>query len=147
MTFGAAGDLSPSTPDAEHFFSGAVRRILKFLLVAALVLLVPTWWFFGLVTSVGFLAGALVSWLNFQFLARGIEGIASRIVDHHSRERSAAVLLRFALRYVLVAGVAYAIFGSSAGAFRGFLFGVCLPALAMLMEAAYEGYSVVRRGY
>jgi ATP synthase I chain len=147
MTAGAVQDVPPGAQEAERFFAGAVRRILKFLWVATVFLAGPVWGFFGGTSAVGFVAGALVSWLNFQSLAHGVEGIAARIVDRNSRERGQVIILRFVLRYVLVAVVAYAIFKSSAEAFQGFLFGVCLPVAAMLMEAAYEGFSAFRRGY
>jgi hypothetical protein len=140
-------DLGTGDTREERFLEGAIRRILKFLLVATVLLLVPAWWFFDLPAAAGLAAGALVSWFNFQSLARGVEGMASRIVDRHSQERGQIVILRFLLRYVLVAGIAYAIFIGSAQAFRGFLFGVCLPVAAMLMEAAYEGYWAFRRGH
>ncbi|HZE26525.1 MAG TPA: ATP synthase subunit I [Terriglobales bacterium] len=147
MTGSGAEDVPSCRPDPEDFFGGATRRIPKFLLSITAALVLPVWWFFGVRVTVGFVAGALVSWINFQSLARGVAGIASRIVERHSRERGQIIVLRFVLRYVLVAGVAYAIFTGSAQAFRGFLFGVCLPAAAMLMEAAYEGYTALRRGY
>lgn len=140
------GDGSGSG-DVEVFFAGAVDRILKFTLAISALLAAPVWWFFGLPVAGGFVAGGVVSWLNFKALARGVEGIASRIVDQQSRERGRIVIIRFLLRYVLVAGIAYAIFKGSTQAFYGFLFGVCLPAAAMLTEAAYEGYMVFRRGY
>jgi hypothetical protein len=136
-----------AVPDPERFFAGAVRRILKFLTIISGILVLPVAWLFGRTAAAGFLAGALVSWLNFRALARGVEGIAERIVERHSRERGSVLALRFLLRYVLVAGIAYAIFKGSTQAFRGFLFGVCVPVAAMLAEATYEGYMAFRRGY
>lgn len=133
--------------DSELFFAGALRRILKFILLLAAILLAPLVWIYGLWATAGFALGAFVSWLNFRELARSVEAIASRIVDQHSKERGQVIVLRFLLRYVLVAVVAYVIFIRSSVAFRGFLFGVCLPAVAMLIEAGYEGYSAFRRGY
>jgi len=142
---------TPPTPlansQAEVFYAGAIRRILQMLLLLTLVLTVPVAWRWGMAPAAGFLAGAGVSWLNFHALARGVEGLAERIVQAHSRERGRLVILRFLLRYLLVGAVAYAIFKSSSQAFRGFLFGVCLPVLAMLSEAAYEAYAALRRGY
>jgi hypothetical protein len=147
MTLRGADDTRPNGSGTELFFEGAVGRILKFTLVIAAILVAPVCWFFGLPVTIGFVAGALVSWMNFRVLKRGVESIASRIVDRHSRERGQIVVLRFLLRYVLVAAIAYAIFKGSIQAFRGFLFGVCLPVAGMLTEAAYEGYSTFRRGY
>ncbi|HYU46534.1 MAG TPA: hypothetical protein VEK84_10200, partial [Terriglobales bacterium] len=86
-----------------------------------------------------------VSYINFLALARGVEGLAERIVDRHSREKGRKIVLRFLMRYGLVATVAYAIFKSSGLAFRGFLWGVCLPVAAMLLEAGFEAYIAFRR--
>lgn len=149
MTSGGSAGAQPEDGNsaAEHFYSGAIRRILRFLLILTVSFTVPVGILFGLAAAGGFAAGALVSWINLRALARGVEGLANRIVEAHSRERGQIVVLRFLLRYVLVTGVAYAIFKGSTLAFRGFLFGVCLPVGAMLMEAAYEGYSAARRGY
>jgi hypothetical protein len=130
-----------------RFYSGAVRRILRILLVLSLVVPMPVWHFYGLAAAAGLFLGSLVSWLNFQSLSRSVEGLADRIVDAHSRERGMAVVMRFLLRYVFVGIVAYVIFRGSSQAFRGFLFGLCLPVAAMLCEAAVEAYAALRRGY
>ncbi|HLW88547.1 MAG TPA: ATP synthase subunit I [Terriglobales bacterium] len=142
----------PSPPPAadvaaEQFYSGAIRRILRILAVLAIAVAVPIWLAFGLATMLGFSAGAAASWLNFQSLARGVEGLADRIVNAHSQERGSMVVARFLLRYLLVGIVAYAIFKGSFYAFRGFLAGLCLPVAAVLSEAVYEAYAAFRRGY
>lgn len=144
---GAAPIDVPPNPQADHFYAGAVRRIVRVLLVLALISPLPVWRFYGTLAAAGFFLGALVSWFNFKSLARSVEGLADRIVETHSRERGGIVVLRFLLRYVLVGIVAYAIFRGSLQAFRGFLFGLCLPVGAMLCEAAFEAYSALRRGY
>ena len=140
------GDSS-THPGAEQFFANAVRRIPKFLLTISALALLPVAWAFGFLAVAGFASGALVSWFNFRALARGVEALGDRIVEQHSRERGHVVVMRFLLRYLLVAAIGYGIFQGSLGAFRGFLFGVCAPVPAMLMEAAYEAYAALRRGY
>jgi hypothetical protein len=137
----------PQPARNEQFFAGAVSRILRFTLVIGALLLLPTWWRFGVATALGFAAGAALSWINFQSLRRGVEGLAERVAGHQSSQRGGVVVFRFVLRYLLVAACAYAIFKGSRQAFEGFLFGVCLPVAAMLVEAAYETYMVFRRGY
>jgi hypothetical protein len=134
-------------PIADQFYAGAIRRILKGLIGFGLVLTVPVWWLCGAACASGFAAGAAVSWLNFQSLASGVEGLAGRITEAQSQERGRVVVGRFLLRYLLVGIVAYAIFKSSSQAFPGFLYGLCLPVAAMLSEAAYEAYGALRRGY
>jgi hypothetical protein len=134
-------------PEVELFYSGAIRRVLLVLAVLAAALVAPVWLALGVATALGFAAGAAASWLNFHSLARGVEGLADRIVNTHSQERGAMVVARFLLRYLLVGIVAYAIFKGSFYAFRGFLAGLCLPVAAILSEAAYEAYAAFRRGY
>jgi hypothetical protein len=136
-----------SASPAEHFYGGATRRILRFLLFLTPLATAIVAWRLGWAYAGGFLAGAVVAWLNFRWLARGVEGLAERIVAAHSRERGFAVVGSFVLRYLLVGGVAYAIFYGSSQAFRGFLIGLCLPVAAMLCEAAYEAQAAIRRGY
>jgi hypothetical protein len=138
---------SAASAAAEQFYSGAIRRVLRILAVLAVALVVPVWLVFGMAPTLGFVAGAAVSWLNFHSLSRGVEGLADRIVNAHSRERGSIVVARFLLRYLLVGIVAYAIFKGSFYAFRGFLAGLCLPVAAILSEAAYETYAAFRRGY
>ena len=137
----------PPNPRADPFYAGALRRVLKTLVVLGAVIPFPIWWIYGLATAAGFFLGATLSWLNFRWLMHGVEGLIDRLIDAHSRERGASVVLRFALRYVLVAIVAYAIFKSSFEAFRGFLFGLGVPVAAILSEAAYEAYVALRYGY
>jgi small-conductance mechanosensitive channel len=134
-------------PRAEPFYAGALRRIVRILLVLAVLLPAGIWWRYGFATAAGFFLGAAVSWLNFKSLVRGVEGLMERIVEAHSRERGASIVLRFLLRYVLVGIVAYAIFRGSSQAFGGFLFGLGLPVAAILGEAAYEVYAALRYGY
>lgn len=142
-----AGVELPPSPQAERFYAGAVRRIVRILLILAVIAPFPVWRFYGLAAAAGFFLGAFLSWVNFKSLARSVEGLAGRIVEAHSRERGGAVVFRFLLRYLLVGIVAYAIFRGSSQAFRGFLFGLCLPVGAMLCEAAWEAYAALRRGY
>lgn len=136
-----------SNPRAESFYASALRRIVRTLLILAMVLPVGVWWCYGFAAAAGFFLGAAVSWLNFKSLVRGVEGLIDRIVDAQSRERGGSVVLRFLLRYVLVGIVAYAIFRGSFEAFRGFLFGLGVPVAAILSEAAYEAYVALRYGY
>jgi hypothetical protein len=129
----------------ERFYAGAIRRILRMLVAIGGILSVPVWWWYGALAACGFVAGVAVSWLNFHSLSRGVEGLASRVVEAHSGERGRVVILRFLLRYLLVGIVAYAIFRGSFQAFRGFLFGLCVPVLAMMSEAVFEAHAAMRR--
>lgn len=131
--------------EAERFYAGAVRRILRTLLILAAILAGLVAWRYGWPSACGFVAGAGISWMNFHWLATSVDRLGERIVDASSRESGKAVVAGIVLRYLLVGITSYAIFKSSAQAFRGFLFGLCLPVLAMMGEAAHEAYVALRR--
>jgi len=140
---------NPETPAAdlrlEAFYARAIPRMLRIMLAASALLLAPAFWFYGWAGAIGFAAGAAVSYINFRALTRGVEGLAERIVHQHSQEKGRKIVLRFLMRYALVAVVAYAIFKGSALAFRGFLAGLCVPVAAMMIEAGFEAYVALRR--
>src|SRR5208283_1236525 len=122
-----------------------IPRLLRNMAVAGVLLLGPALWFYDWAGAIGFAFGAAVSYINFRSLTRGVEGLADRIVNRNSREKGGKILLRFVVRYGLVGAVAYAIFKGSSVAFRGFLWGLCLPAAALMVEAVWEGYAAFRQ--
>ena len=127
------------------FSARAIPRMLRIMLVTSVLLLVPAFRFCGWRGAIGFAAGAAVSYINFVALMRGVESLADRIVNQQSQEKGRKIVLRFLVRYGLVALVAYAIFKSSALAFRGFLWGLCVPVAAMMIEAGFEAYAAFRK--
>jgi ATP synthase I subunit len=122
-----------------------MARVLRNILVASVLLLGLAFWFYRGAGSIGFAFGAALSYLNFLTLRRGVEGLADRVVNRSSREKGGRIILQFLVRYALVAVVAYAIFKGSSVAFRGFLWGLCVPVPALMAEAFWEGYVAFRR--
>jgi hypothetical protein len=131
--------------DEQTIYERIVPRLLRNMVVLGMLLVGPTFWFYGWAGSIGFAFGAVISYVNFRSLTRGVEGLADRIVNQNSREKGSRIVLRFLVRYGLVGSVAYAIFINSTVAFRGFLWGLCVPVAALMAEAAWEGYSAFRR--
>jgi ATP synthase I chain len=134
------------TIDDRTKYERIIPRVLRNMLVVSALLLGPAFWFYGWAGSIGFAFGAGVSYVNFRSLTRGVEGLADRIVNRNSREKGGWIVLRFVVRYGLVGAAAYAIFKSSSLAFRGFLWGLCVPVAALMAEAVWEGYGAFRRG-
>jgi len=122
-----------------------IPRVLRNMLVVSVLLVGPAFWFYGWAGSIGFAFGAAVSYVNLRSLTRGVEGLADRIVNRNSGEKGGLIILRFVVRYGLVGAAAYAIFKSSPTAFRGFLWGLCVPVAALMAEAVWEGYTAFRR--
>ena len=133
------------SPPFDSFYARAIPRMLRTMLVAGLVLLAPVYWLYGWAGAVGVAAGSAISYINFRTLISGVEALGERIVNRQSKERGWAIVLRFLVRYGLVGIAAYAIFKSSALAFRGFMWGLCLPVAAMMVEAAVEAYAAFRQ--
>jgi hypothetical protein len=131
--------------DDRTIYERIVPRLLRNMAVAGVLLLGPAFWFYRWTGALGFAFGAAVSCVNFRSLTRGIEGVADRIVNRNSREKGGRIILRFVVRYALVGAAAYAIFKCSTLAFRGFLWGLCVPVVALMVEAAWEGYTAIRR--
>ena len=132
--------------ESAAFYGGAVRRILWSIIVLTVIIVPLGWVRFGRAAAEGFFLGAAISYVNFRWLERAVNGLARAIVEFQSQERGGRIVFRFLIRYFLIAMVASVIFMSWPGAFRGMLCGLCVPVAAMMGEAVYEGFSVSRHG-
>ena len=137
----------PTSSLVEAFFEQALPRIRKFLLALAAVGLLTCALLFRWPVSAGFLAGAIVSYVNQLWLERAIDALGARITADQSRERGGVIVFRALLRYVFIAAGAYVIFNVSLAGLYGFLGGVCLPIAAVACEVAVEVFVMLRRGF
>ena len=138
---------SAADDQAARFFDGALRRVTRNILFVAAGATPIVGWRWGLAGLIGFAIGALLAYLNFLWLSRGVEAIADRITEQGSREKGGSAVVKAILRYALVGVAGYAIFKSSDYAFYAFFAGLCLPVAAMLCEAAYELFISLRKGF
>ncbi len=131
---------------ALAFYSGALGRIRRNMLVLGPAAAVGVWaglgWRFGL----GFLIGCAIAYLNFHWLKKAVVALADRITYTGRSVSSSGIVSRFLLRYLLIALAAYVIFRVSIASLYGLLAGLFLPVGAILCEAAYEAYVALRRG-
>ena len=134
-----------SEPDTEqgHFYSGALDRIRKFMLVLGLAAFLTTFSFFGWRIALGFALGGAIAYLNFHWLKKVVAGLADLTIRSGTPASSRGIVHRFILRYLLLAFVAFAILTVSRESLYGLFAGLLLPVTAILCEAAYEGYKVV----
>jgi hypothetical protein len=131
----------------DDFYSGAAARIPWFMAGLCLVLSAAAWWKFGHSYALGFLAGSIVTFLNFQWLKSGVSGLADRVTNTGKAQSGKGIVTRFLLRYVLMAGAAYVILTSFPASLRGLFVGLFLPVGAIACEAAYETYVALARKY
>jgi hypothetical protein len=137
----------PTSAFAEGFLDRALPRIRKFMLALAGLGTLVCVVFFRWPVTAGFVAGAVVSYVNQIWLERAIEALGVRITTQQSHERGGIIVVRALLRYVLIAGGAYVIFNVSLVGLYGFLGGVCLPIAAIACEVAVEVFVVLRHGF
>jgi len=105
---------------------------------------VTAWVAFGWRASLGVLLGAVIAYLNFQWLETGVGGLADRVTNTGKRQSGKGIVVRFLLRYVLLGLAAYAILTSFPASLRGLFAGLFLPVGAIACEAVYELHRVLR---
>ena len=131
----------------DHFFSAAFRRILFTLFILLPCLVLIFWIFYNRRFAVGFLIGGAVAIVNLLSLKKLVIAFADRVIQSGGQQKSSGLVVRFVLRYGLIAGVGYAIFKSSAMSAYGLVAGLAIPAAAIMIEAGYELYGSMRYGH
>jgi len=140
-------DISqPTESVAEHFYSGALDRIRRFMLVLAPLFTAAVWARFGWRPALGFACGCAIAYVNFHWLKRVIAGFADQPTGAAEAKSGTGIVFRFLFRYVLMALGAYVILTVSPASLNGLLAGLFLPVAAIACEAAYEVYVAVTRG-
>ena len=124
---------SHADPSAETF-AAPLRRIEVLIpalaILAIVVLVVSGSW----PLAVGFLVGAGISYVNFRWLKSTVAALADAITQNRPPRSRPSVVFRFVTRFVLIALAAYVILSSYPLAFHGFLGGLFVPVLAILVE-------------
>ena len=136
----------PTSSAADEFYGGALKRIRKYMVAVSVAGLLVCLVFFRWPLAAGFLAGAIVSYVNHRWLERAVDALGERITTGESKERGGGIVLRAVLRYAFIAIGAYVIFNVSLTGLYGFLGGVCLPIAAVACEVAVEIFVTLRRG-
>jgi hypothetical protein len=133
-----------SSPE-DDFYSAAAARIPRFMIALGLLLSCVAGWKFGPSPAVGFLAGSVIAFLNFNWLKTGVSGLADRVTNSGKAQSGAGIVARFLLRYALMGVAAYGILTSFPTSLRGLFAGLFLPVGAIACEAVYETYAAITR--
>jgi len=137
----------PKCPEesSDSFYASALSRIRNFMLVLGPVSTGAAWAIFGVRAGVGFLLGATIAYLNFQWLKSVVSGLADKVTNTGKPQSGKGIVARFLLRYALLGVAAYAILTSFPASLRGLFVGLFLPVGAIVCEAVYELYAGVIR--
>ena len=139
-----AEDVVAETADA--FYTRIFRQLIVIMAALALALTPAVWIRCHRITGLSFAAGSLIAMLNFYWLALMIRSAGAKAESSGGRRGRAGVMLRFMLRYLLIAFAAYAIFRGSADSLYGLFAGLSLPVGAILIETGLEFFRVLRAG-
>src|SRR5258708_22219315 len=92
-------ESTKTLPPADRFFSSAVPRMLRFLLILGASFTLFTAWHFGLIVGLGFAAGSLIAYSSLLCFRQAVHSLSSRIVYSYHTERGYLLVVRFCLRY------------------------------------------------
>ena len=131
---------------SESFYSAAVGRIPRFMVGLGVIFSGAAWLRYGWHIALGFACGCAIAYLNFRWLEKVVNALADRATGSGRPQSSSGVVLRFLLRYFLMAVTAYVIFSVSPASLYGLFAGLFLPVAGIACEAAYELYAAIGRG-
>lgn len=140
----SASPNGPSIHAEEVFFIHTYRRLVGVMIALALLGVTPMWIRYGRAMSLVFLLGSAIAIVNFHWLRRSIEAMGARLETTGRRPSPARIIVRFLLRYFLIAAAAYAILKSAANSLNGFFLGLSLPVGAIFIEALYQVIAFLR---
>jgi hypothetical protein len=130
---------------SDSFYASALPRIGNFMLVLGPLFAGAAWATFGWRVALGFLLGAVIAYLNFQWLKSVVSGLADKVTNSGKPQSGKGIVARFLLRYALLGVAAYAILTSFPASLWGLFAGLFLPVGAIVCEAVYELYAAVVR--
>jgi len=133
--------------EAGAFAAKTFRRIFMTMMVLLAGGTPVLWAKYGRGMALSFVLGGAISLVNFYWLKRTLAALVEAVAVAGKKRSSAGIIMRFVLRYVLIAVAAYVIFKSSEMSMVGLCAGLSLPVGAVLIEAAYAIYGALRRGF
>jgi hypothetical protein len=135
--------VTTEVPGAEDFYSHALERIQRLMIILGVAGFATGWMGVGWRKALGFALGGAIAYVNFRWLEQVVAGIADLTIQSGTPASSRGVVHRFLLRYFLMAIVAFVILTVSRESLYGLFAGLLLPVAAILCEAVYEAYKVV----
>lgn len=135
--------MSLVTGPETDFHAGAAERLTRFMIGIGFMGAALARLEFGRAAALGFVAGSVISFLNFRWLKSGVAGLADRVTNSGQPRSGKGLVARFLLRYILMGAAAYGILTSFPASLRGLFAGFFLPVGAIACEAAYETYMAI----
>lgn len=138
--------LSPEEEQiAQRETDNTIHRILRTMVILALLFTGVIWYLWGMKVALGFVVGCALSIINFKWLRFTTVGITNAAARHGQRTSTFGMLYRVVLRYALIGAAAYAMINSSVASVYGLLPGLFLPTAALMIETLVQGARALKR--
>jgi uncharacterized membrane protein len=128
------------------FYAGALTRISGIMLPLAGASVLASLTIYGWRIALGVFFGSLIAYVNFHWIKQVVNALAERCVESQNVPPGKGIVLRFLVRYALMALAGYVIFTASPASLYGLFAGLFLPVAAIACEAVYEAYIALARG-
>ena len=133
-------------PPADDFYARTIERVQRITIVISLAALITSQIYFGWRITVGVGLGSIISYVNFHWLKTGVAGLADLAANSATPTSSRGIVMRFLVRYFLMAVLGFVILTVSRESLYGFFAGLLVTVAALLCEAGYEAYKAVAGG-
>ena len=130
---------------ADDFYARTIERVQRIMIVISMAALVTAQMYFGWRTALGVAVGSVVGYLNFHWLKKVVAGLADLAAQSATPVSSRGIVMRFLVRYFLMALLGFVILTVSRESLYGFFAGLLITVAALLCEAVYETYKAVAR--
>lgn len=127
----------------DDFYAQTIERIQRIMIVIGVAALVTAQAYFGWRISLGVLLGCVIGYVNFHWLKTVVAGLADLAAQSGTPTSRRSIVLRFLLRYFLMAVLGFVILTVSRESLYGFFAGLLVTVAALLCEAVYEAYKAV----
>ena len=127
----------------DDFYAHAIERVQRIMIVISLALLVTAQIYFGWRIALGLALGSVISYVNFHWLKKVVAGVADLAAQTATADSARSIVMRFLVRYFLMALFGFAILTFSRRSVYGYFAGLLVTVAALLVEAAYEAYNAV----
>ncbi len=111
---------SENPSPADHFYAQTIRRVQSIMIVLGLSASVTAEAYFGWRINLGVLVGCAIGYVNFHWLKVVVAGVAELAAQSGTPVSSRGIVLRFLLRYFLMAVVGFVILTVSRESLYGF---------------------------
>jgi small-conductance mechanosensitive channel len=137
---GLSHTVPDHAPDITRYLLSE-KRISQLTLVIGALAALPTGYFYGWRWGLGIFIGAVLAWLNFRWLQKGLDALAAASTEQSSQEKVVVpfgTYFKAVFRYVLIALAVYVIFKVLNVPVLSMIFGLCALGAATFAVSVHE---------